>query len=157
MKSCHIKTSLCLVLIQVALAFLSHYFTFFFLSPPTLFSGGRKKNPNNFGLDDIFQNNYFCCDFPSFQTSYQWCISKPSTNESTPFYPAIPHVQSGEHWHFAVGAHCPGAAISTKRPIPLPTFCILRMLQAAVIVHHYCRGQLIIPQGTIEFTVPTEE
>lgn len=89
----------------------------------------------------VSHNNYpFSCDFPSFQTSYQCNISKPSTNESPPFNPAIPHLQMGESWHFAVGVHCLGAAISIKRSIPLPTLCILRIFQATVIFHHYHVG-----------------
>lgn len=41
----------------------------------------NKKNPNNFGLDYVFHNNYFFSyDFPSFKKSYQCYISKPSIN-----------------------------------------------------------------------------
>lgn len=143
MESCSIKTSLSLVLNLISHL---HYFFFSIICVILSFS-----SPSNLLLPLVF---------PSFQNSHQCCISKASINERAHFNSAIHRLPLEERWHFAVGVHCLDAAVSTKKLIHLPTFCILRLLQVTVIFHHHCVGDNslhIITQGTTGFTVLMEE
>lgn len=58
-----------------------------------------------------------------------------------------------------LGVRCSDTAVSTKRLIHLPVFCILRTLAAMILHHHGIGDNLlhIIAQGTNGSTVPTKE